>query len=110
MLYVISRLVKSPLDFISVLSISNSSFMIYVVGMLINLIFSFIYAPIGILIQAIAFVYAIITLANTFKDSMEISDINKLVQYSTIVIGVLIIALYLIAKSYISSLLGSSLF
>ena len=41
-LFVIARMVKSPKDYIELLSMSNSAFIIYLLGYLLNAIFSYI--------------------------------------------------------------------
>ena len=45
-MFIISKLVKDSKDFIELLSMSNSALLIYFVGSIVSLIFSFIYTPI----------------------------------------------------------------
>ena len=108
MLYVISRLVKSPKDYLELLSYSNSAFMIYTIGFILNIVLSFIYTPLGIIVQAGTLILALIALANAFKDSLQLEDSNKLVIYSTIVITVVFAVLVLIVSKYISNLFSLS--
>lgn len=108
MMYVISRLVKSPKDYLELLSMTNSAFIIYLAGFIVNLIFSFIYAPIGIILLVGSFIFALSSLTNSFRESMGLEDTNKLVICSTIVITVVFAILVLIASKYISSLFSLS--
>ena len=98
MLYVISRLVKSPKDYLELLSYSNSAFMIYVIGYIISILIALIYSPLGTIISFGVFVFALIALANAFKDSLQLEDINKLVIFSAIVVTVVFAVLLLISS------------
>lgn len=106
-LFVIARMVKSPKDYIELISMSNSAFMIYLAGFLLNTIFSYIYAPIGAIIFVASLIFAILALANAFRESIEVEDTNKLVIYSTVVLGVVFAILVIIAASYINNLTSS---
>ena len=105
-LYVISRTVKSPKDYIEMLTITNRAFIIYLLGFIINTIFSYIYVPVGIIILLTSIVFAIISLCNTFREMLDIEDVNKLVIYSTLILGAVIIILTFIVSNYIDSLFG----
>ncbi len=106
-LFVIARMVKSPKDYIELFSMANSSFIIYTLGFLLNTIFSYIYAPIGIIILFAASIFATLALANAFRESIEVEDTNKLVIYSTIVLTVVVAILVIIVAGYINSLTSS---
>lgn len=106
-LFVIARMVKSPKDYIEMLSMSISAFTIYTIGFLLNTIFSYIYSPIGSILFAASLIFAIIALANAFKESIEVEDVNKLVIYSSIVLAVVFGILVIIVMSYINSLTSS---
>lgn len=106
-LFVIARMVKSPKDYIEMLSMSNSAFVIYLIGFLLNTIFSYIYAPIGVILFAAALIFAIISLSTAFRESIEVEDINKLVVYSSIVLAVVFAILVIIIMSYVNSLTSS---
>ncbi len=106
-LFIIARMVKSPKDYIELISMSNSAFIIYLAGFLLNTIFSYIYAPIGVIIFGVSAIFAILALANTFRESIEIEDTNKLVIYSTVVLGVVFAILVIIVASYINNLTSS---
>lgn len=105
-LFVISRMVKSPRDYIEMLAMSNSAFIIYLLGFLLNAIFAYIYAPIGVVLLGAALIFAVIALANAFRESIEVEDTNKLVIYSSIVLAVVFAILVIIAVSYVKSSLG----
>lgn len=105
-LYVISRTVKSPKDYIEMLAITNRAFIIYLLGFIINTIFSYIYVPVGIVILLTSIVFAIISLCNAFREMLDIEDVNKLVIYSTLILGLIIILLAFIVSNYIDSLFG----
>lgn len=107
-LFVISRMVKSPKDYIEMLSMANSAFIIYFLGFLLNTIFSYIYAPIGVIVMAGATIFAVIALASAFRESIQVEDENKLVIYSSIVLTVVVAVLVIIAMNYINSILSLS--
>ena len=100
-LFVIARMVKCPKDYIEMLSMSNSAFMIYLIGFLLNVVFSYIYAPIGVILFATALIFAVIALASAFRGNIEVVDENKLVIFSGIVFAVIITVLVFIYKDYI---------
>lgn len=106
-LFVIARMVKSPKDYIEMLAMSNSAFIIYLLGFLLNAIFTYIYAPIGAVLLVAALIFAVIALANSFRESIEVEDTNKLVIYSSIVLSVVFVILVIIAVSYINSVTSS---
>ena len=106
-LFIIARMVKSPKDYIELISMSNSAFIIYLAGFLLNTIFSYIYAPIGAIIFVASLIFAILALANAFRESIEVEDTNKLVIYSTVVLGVVFAILVIIVASYINNLTSS---
>lgn len=106
-LFVIARMVKSPKDYIEMLSMSNSAFIIYLVGFLLNAIFSYIYVPVGIILFATALIFAVISLSTTFRESIEVEDTNKLVIYSSIVLALVFAILVIIVMSYVNSLTSS---
>lgn len=107
-LFVIARMVKSPKDYIEMLSMVNSTYIIYLIGFLVNTLFSYIYAPIGIILAAGATIFAVIALASAFRGSIQVEDENKLVIYSSIVLTVVVAVLVIIAMNYINSLIGLS--
>lgn len=106
-LFVIARMVKSPKDYIEMLAMSNSAFIIYLLGFLLNTIFSYIYAPIGAVLFTAGLIFAIIALANAFRENIEVEDTNKLVIYSSLVLAVVFAILVVIAVSYINSVTSS---
>ena len=107
-LFVIARMVKSPKDYMEMLSMSNSAFIIYFIGFLLNTIFSYIYTPIGIILLATSTIFAIIALATSFRESIEVEDSDKLVMYSSIVLAVVVAVLVIIAMNYLKSLTALS--
>ena len=105
-LYVIARMVKSPKDYIELIAMTNGAYIIYLLGFLLNVIFSYIYAPIGIILLVGMFIYALISLCNAFKDSIEVDNSDKLSMYSAIVLTVVFAILVIIAMNYINGLLS----
>lgn len=106
-LFIIARMVRSPKDYIEMLAMSNSAFMIYLLGFLLNAIFAYIYAPIGVVLLGATLIFAVIALANAFRESIEVEDTNKLVIYSSIVLAVVFAILVIIVASYINSVTSS---
>ena len=107
-LFAISFAIKSPKNYLELLTITNRAFIIYALGFIINTIFSFIYGPIGAILLLASIVYALLSLANAFNLLIEVEDKDKLVLVSTIVIGIVIAVLVFIVNSYINSLFSLS--
>lgn len=107
-LFVIARMVKSPKDYMEMFAMSNSAFIIYLFGFLLNAIFMYIYSPIGIILQMAALVFAIVALSTAFRESIQVEDTNKLVIYSSIVLIVVFTILIIIGINYVKSLVGLS--
>lgn len=89
-LFIIAKLVKSPKEYPNVLSMVTNSFIVYVAGSILNVILSFIYAPLGWLVLFAASVYAFFSLINAFRDSLKIENTDTLVLVTT---GVLVVVL-----------------
>lgn len=102
-LFIIARMVKSPKDYIELIAMTNGAYIIYVLGFLLNVIFSYIYIPVGIILLAGMFIYALISLCNAFRDSLEIENSDKLSMYSTIVLTIVFAILVIILAKYIDS-------
>lgn len=100
-LFVIARMVKYPKDYIEMLSMSNSAFIIYLIGFLLNVVFSYIYSPIGVILFAAALIFAVISIASAFRANLEVDDEDKLVIFSGVVLTVIIAVLVFIYKDYI---------
>ena len=100
-LFVIARMVKNPKDYIEMLAMSNCAFMIYLIGFLLNIVFSYIYSPIGVILFAAALIFAVISIASAFRANLEVDDEDKLVIFSGIVLTVVIAVLVFIYKDYI---------
>ena len=108
-LFLISVLIKSQIDFAAALSITNSSYIFSVCGLILYLIFSFIYSPIGVVCAMILSIYGFFTLLETYKECITVTDPDKFIQISTAVVGVVYIILYIIIVHYVSSLVSSLL-
>lgn len=104
-LFIISKIVKSPKEYSSNLSMINNTVIVYIVGAVLNLILSFIYAPLGWLILYATIVYASFTLLNAYRDSLNVESTDTLVLATTGALTVLIVILVII----ISSMSGVSL-
>lgn len=103
-LFIISRMVKSPKDYIEMVAMTNCAFEIYLIGFILNAIFEYIYVPVGIILFISLIIFAIIALANSFRENIEIEDPNKLVIFSGIVLAIVVAILVLIANNYISNM------
>ena len=90
-LYIIAKMVKSPNEYAKNLSMVNNTLIVYIVGQVLNVICSIIYAPIGMLIMYIVSVYVIFSLIGAFRDSLEIESTDKLVIVATVVLTVLVV-------------------
>ena len=106
MLYVISRLMKNPIDFVEVLAISNRAFMIFGIGYLLMAIFILIYIPIGVILFISSILYAFLVVACAFREKLGTSDLDRLNVIAGIVITVVIAALVLIIKEKLGDITG----
>lgn len=104
-LFIIAKIVKSPKEYSSNLSMVNNILIIYIVGSILNLLLSLIYAPLGWLILYATIVYASLTLVNAYRDSLNVESTDTLVLATTGVLTGLIVILVII----ISSISGVSL-
>ena len=104
-LFIIAKIVKSPKEYSNNLSMVNNVLIIYNVGVILNIIFSLIYQPLGWLILYATILYASLTLANSYRDSLNVENTNTLVLATTGVLTGLIVILVII----ISSISGVSL-
>lgn len=104
-LFVIAKLVKKSKDYTVTLSMVNTTLSVYVVAIVLNLIISLIYAPLGILLLYAVIVYASLSLMSAFKISLEVEDTNKLILVSTAVLT----AVVLIAAVIVYAIIGNSI-
>ena len=71
---------------------TNSIFILFGIGMLVNIILSLIYAPLGIIVTLM--INVILSLIHAFKESLDTVDVNQLVLVST---GVIIATVTIVA-------------
>lgn len=89
-LFFIAKFTKNSKNFEFCLSIASNAIGIYAVSAILNLILSYIYAPLGALVLFIASVYASYSLIFAFRESLDIEDINTFVLTTTAVISVVV--------------------
>ena len=104
-LFVIAKLVKKSKDYTVTLSMVNTTLSVYVLAIVLNLIISLIYAPLGILLLYAVIVYASLSLMSAFRISLEVDDTNKLILVSTAVLT----AVVLIAAVIVYAIIGNSI-
>lgn len=104
-LFVIAKLVKKSKDYTVTLSMVNTTLSVYVVAIVLNLIISLIYAPLGILLLYAVIVYASLSLMSAFRISLEVDDTNRLILVSTAVLT----AVVLIAAVIVYAIIGNSI-
>lgn len=104
-LFVIAKLVKKSKDYTVTLSMVNTTLSVYVVAIVLNLIISLIYAPLGILLLYAVIVYESLSLMSAFRISLEVDDTNKLILVSTAVLT----AVVLIAAVIVYAIIGNSI-
>lgn len=107
-LFVIAKLIKSSKDYAVTLSMVNTTLSVIVIAVVLNLILSAIYAPLGLLVLYATITYASFSLISAFRISLELEDTNKLVLVSTAVltvtVAIIFILIYAILGSAISEL------
>lgn len=111
-LFVIAKLVKKSKDYTVTLSMVNTTLSVYVVAIVLNLIISLIYAPLGILLLYAVIVYASLSLMSAFRISLEVEDTNKLILVSTAVLTAVVLIVAVIVYAIIGNsiaTLGSSM-
>lgn len=104
-LFIIAKLVKKSKDYSATLSMVNTTLSVYVIAMILNLILSAIYAPLGLLVLYATMTYASFGLMSAFRISLELEDTNKLVLVSTAVLTVTVAIIYIL----IFAVLGNAL-
>ena len=107
-LFVIARMVKSPKDYMEMVAMTNSAFIIYLIGFILSTVFSYIWLPLAAIILAGTTIFAIIAIANAFRESIEVEDPNKLVIWSSVVLTIVLAILILIVANYLKSLASLS--
>ena len=112
-LFIIAKIVKSPKEYSNNLSMANNTAIIYVVGSILKLIISLIYAPLGLLIWYAVTIYASFTLINAYRDTLEVENTNMLVVATTgilsaimVILAILLTSILKVSFSDISSLLS----
>ena len=115
-LFIIAKIVKSPKEYSNNLSMANNTAIIYVVGSILKLIISLIYAPLGLLIWYAVTIYASFTLINAYRDTLEVENTNMLVLATTgilsaimVILAILLTSILKVSFSDISSLLSYKL-
>ncbi len=98
-LFIIAKLVKSSKEYSTTLSMVNNVLIIYIIGSILNIILSLIYAPLGFLISFATIIYISITLMNAFRDSLDIENSDILTLVTTGVLVVLMIILIVLMSS-----------
>lgn len=98
-LFIIAKIVKSPKEYSNNLSMANNTAIIYVVGSILKLIISLIYAPLGLLIWYAVTIYASFTLINAYRDTLEVENTNMLVLATTGILSALMVILVILLTS-----------
>lgn len=98
-LFIIAKIVKSPKEYSNNLSMANNTAIIYVVGSILKLIISLIYAPLGLLIWYAVTIYASFTLINAYRDTLEVENTNMLVLATTGILSAIMIILVILLTS-----------
>lgn len=108
-LFIIAKLVKKQKDYAATLSMVNTTISVYVIAMILNLILSAIYVPLGLLVLFATTIYASFSLMSAFSMSLELEDPNKLVLVSTAVLTVTIVLIYVIIFAIVGNAISSEL-
>lgn len=98
-LFIIAKIVKSPKEYSNNLSMANNTAIIYVVGSILKLIISLIYAPLGLLIWYAVTIYASFTLINAYRDTLEVENTNMLVLATTGILSAIMVILVILLTS-----------
>lgn len=106
-LFIIAKIIKSPKEYISNLSMVNNTAIVYAIGSVLKLILSLIYAPLGLLVWYACTVYASFTLINAYRDSLEVETTDTLVLTVTGVSCAIIVILAIVLSSILKVSLGS---
>ncbi len=106
-LFIIAKIVKSDKTYQSTLSMTNNAYIVYASGLVLNLILSLIYAPLGWIVLFAASVYGFFALINAFKDTLSVENSDGVVIATTLVIVVVVVILALIAANKLNTALSS---
>ena len=108
MLFIIAKIVKSPKEYASNLSMINNTAIICAVGSVLKLILSLIYAPLRLLVWYAVTVYASFTLINAFRryKTLEVESTDTLVLATTGVFSAIIVILAIVLSSILKVSFG----
>lgn len=106
-LFIIAKIIKSPKEYKSNLSMVNNTAIVYATGSVLKLILSLIYAPLGLIVWYACTVYASFTLINAYRDSLEVETTDTLVLAVTGVFSVIVVILAIVLSSILKVSLGS---
>lgn len=95
-LFIIAKLVKDEKDYPYTLSMTVNSLVVYVVGMVLSLLLSFIWMPLSYIVITFASIYTLLTLALSFKESLTNVDSDKLVLVTTVMILIITVILAIV--------------
>mgnify|MGYP004600850599 CR=1 FL=1 len=99
-LFIIAKIVKSPKEYSNNLSMINNILIIYSIGFAFKILFSLIYAPLGLIILYATMLYATLTLINAYRESLDIENTDILVVTTTAVLTIAIIITLIIISSF----------
>lgn len=99
LLLIIAKALKCEKTYSTTLSMVSNTSILYAIGTIVATILYYIYAPLGLLVSIATVTYSALILINSFRDSLDIENTDKLVQISTLtLICVVIIFTLVIAK------------
>lgn len=104
-MYIISRILKNENNFSKLLTISAISSIPYAFSIVIVLLTSWLYAPIGIFAEIAASLYMQFIIIYSFRNTLTIEDEDKLTMYNVILILiVVIVTFYIFLNRFFSGL------
>ena len=95
-MFIICKVLKQNKEYSSTLSITNTSYTILLIGYAANIILSLIYAPLGALVFMAAISLSTYTAVFSLRDSLQLEDSDKFVQYTVCVLTATVVILVVI--------------
>ncbi len=95
-MFIICKVLKQNKEYSSTLSITNTSYTIFLIGYAANIILSLVFAPLGALALMAAVSLSTYTAVFSLRDSLQLEDSDKFVQYTVCVLTATVVFLVIV--------------
>lgn len=103
--YIVSTLMKKKTDVVKLVAVVCTSFVPFGICYgLLSLVLSLVYAPLGVIVTIIGFIYSMLILLQLIDELIVIEEKNKRLMFHLICLSILFIVIGMISYSYLVSL------